>query len=191
MSPHDRTAALRAARRSDSDHKRQKVLAAVEALEAAGSGVTFAGVAAAAGVSRWLVYADGVRDHVEAARRRQAGGATSAPPAPPNKPRASPASLRADLAIARTQIAALRDERDKLRHRLRLQLGADIDGPDRVELIARVADLDAVNRQLVAERDARDSERRDAQRRVTELEDELTAVRESLRRIMRDKNRQR
>ena len=43
-----------------------------QALEAAGTPVTATAVATAAGVSTWLVYADGVREHVEAARRRQA-----------------------------------------------------------------------------------------------------------------------
>jgi hypothetical protein len=77
---------------------------------------------------------------------------------------------------------------DKLQQRLRLQLGSEIDGPQRAELIARVADLEAVNRRLVAERDARSSEDRVAKRRVRELEDELAAAREALRRMIRSEN---
>ena len=78
---------------------------------------------------------------------------TTAEQAPP-----APASLRADLALARDQIRRLRAERDQLRHRLRLQLGADIDGPDPAELITRVAELESQVRQLLAERDARATE---------------------------------
>ncbi|MGH9155364.1 MAG: hypothetical protein ACRD1K_05880, partial [Acidimicrobiales bacterium] len=59
----------------------------------------------------------------------------------------------------------------------------------RAELITRVADLEAVNHQLVAERDTRAVDDAAAQRRVLELEDELSAVRESLRSVIRDKNR--
>jgi hypothetical protein len=83
----------------------------------------------------------------------------------------------------------LRAERDQLRARLRLHLGAEIEGPDRAELITRVATLETVNRQLAAERDARTTEADHAQQRIHELHDDLTAARESLRRVIRSTNR--
>ena len=98
-------------------------------------------------------------------------------------------SLRTDLAIAREEIRRLRAERDRLAQRLRLQLGAEIEGPDKAQLITRVADLEAVNRQLVAERDARGAEIDASKRRIRGLEDDLSAARESLRRVIRDQNR--
>jgi Family of unknown function (DUF6262) len=180
--PPGRTAALAAARADDSRHKRQRALDALAQLEAAGETVKFPAVAKAAGVSTWLVYAPGVREHVEATRRRQTE--RSATP----KTNATPASLHVDLALAREEIKRLRTEHHKLQQRLRLQLGAEIDGPPRAELIARVADLEAVNRRLVAERDARSSQNRAAQRRLRELEDELAAAREGLRRMIRSEN---
>jgi hypothetical protein len=73
--------------------------------------------------------------------------------------------------------------------RLRLQLGAELEAPDRAHLTARVADLEAINRQLVAERDARATVADTAKSRVTELEDELSAARESLRRVIKAQNR--
>jgi hypothetical protein len=187
----DRTAALRAARAKDSQDKRRRVLAAVQALETAGAPVTAAAVATTAGVSSWLVHADGVREHLDAARRRQAEhGTTPVPAVPPgNHAPVTPASLRTDLAIAREQIRLLRAERDKLRGRLRLQLGAEIEGPERSELITRVANLEAVGRQLAAERDARTAETNQAQRHVQELEDDLAAARDSLRQVIRSQNR--
>ena len=186
-----RARAMLAARAKASHDKRQRVLAAVQALEAAGTPVTQAAVATAAGVSTWLVYADGVREHVQAARQRQTQRGHAPEPAPPPA-RGEPvtqASLRADLAVARNEIRRLRAESDKLRGRLRLQLGAEIDGPDRADLIARLAALEAASRQFAAERDARAAEASHAQRRVRELEDELTAARESLRRAIRQANR--
>jgi len=180
-----------AARAKASHDKRHRVLTAVQALEAAGTPVTPAAVATAAGVSTWLVYADGVREHVQAARQRQTERGHAPEPAPPPA-RGEPvtqASLRADLAVARNEIRRLRAESDKLRGRLRLQLGAEIDGPDRADLIARLAALEAASRQFAAERDARAAEASHAQRRVRELEDELTAARESLRRAIRHANR--
>jgi hypothetical protein len=186
-----RTQAMLTARAKDSRDKRQRALAAIQALEAAGTPVTATAVATAAGVSTWLVYADGVRQHVQAARRRQAGrepGASTAAPPGRGEP-VSQASLRTDLAVARDEIRRLRAERDKLRARLRLQLGAEIEGPGRAELIARVAALEASCRQLAAERDARTAEASHTQRRIRELEDELTAAREGLRRVIRQANR--
>ncbi len=186
-----RARAMLAARAKASHDKRHRVLTAVQALEAAGTPVTPAAVATAAGVSTWLVYADGVREHVQAARQRQTERGHAPEPAPPPA-RGEPvtqASLRADLAVARNEIRRLRAESDKLRGRLRLQLGAEIDGPDRADLIARLAALEAASRQFAAERDARAAEASHAQRRVRELEDELTAARESLRRAIRHANR--
>ncbi len=185
-----RTQAMLAARAKDSQDKRQRALDAAQSLEAAGTPVTATAVATAAKVSTWLVYADGVREHIQAARRRQAERETAAIPAAPPARRepVTPASLRTDLAVARDEIRRLRAERDKLRGRLRLQLGAEIDGPSRAELIPRIATLEAAVRQLAAERDARAAEATHAQQHIRDLEDELTAARESLRRVIRQAN---
>jgi len=186
-----RAAALKAARAKDSQHKRKRTLAVLHDLEATGTAITFAAVAKAAGVSTWLVYADGIREHIHAARHRQSNDhqrGTGTPTAPATQPATSD-SLRTDLAIAREQIKTLRAERDKLQQRLRLQLGAELEAPDRAHLTTRVADLETINRQLVAERDARAVEADAAKRRVTELEDELSAARESLRRVIKAQNR--
>jgi hypothetical protein len=189
----DRTAALKAARAKDSNDKRRRVLQTVKAMESAGQPITAAAVATAAGVSTWLVYAEGIREHLDAARARQHQAVDVAPP-PAAGPRTgqqpvTAAGLRTDLAVARHEIHRLRTDLDKLRGRLRLQLGAEIEQPDRAELIARVAALEAANRQFLAERDASAAQADTAQRRVEQLEDELTAARESLRRVIRDTNR--
>lgn len=182
----DRTAALKAARAKDSTDKRGRVLAA---LQTSAQPITAAAVAAAAGVSTWLVYADGIREHFQAARQHQAtAGTPTGNPGPDPQP-ATPASLRTDLAIARSEIHRLRTDLGKMRERLRRQLGAEIEQPDRAELIARLAALESANQQFLAERDARAHEADTAQRRVSELEDELTAARESLRRVIRSTNR--
>ena len=46
-----RVAALKTARAKDSERKRQRVLAALEAMEASGAAITFTAVANVAGVS--------------------------------------------------------------------------------------------------------------------------------------------
>jgi len=184
-----RAAALKAARTKDSELKRRRTLAALEALEASAESITFTAVAKAAGVSTWLVYAEGIREHIDAARHRQAHHGAAPAPTPSAQRTTTSDSLRTDLAIAQEQIKTLRAERDKLQQRLRLQLGAELEAPDRAHLTARVADLEAINRQLVAERDARAIEADTAKSRVTELEDELSAARESLRRVIKAQNR--
>lgn len=137
-------------------------------------------------MSTWLVYAPGVREHIDAARQRQTTQAIT--PAAVTQPPATPAGLRADLALARQEIKQLRTERDKLHHRLRLQLGAEIHGPHHADLIARLADLETANRQLIAERDARTAEAATATRRAQDLDNDLNAARESLRRMIRAEN---
>jgi chromosome segregation ATPase len=184
-----RAAALKVARAKDSELKRRRALAALEALEASGASITFTAVAKAAGVSTWLVYAEGIREHIDAARHRQAHHGAAPAPSPSAKRTTTSDSLRTDLAIAQEQIKTLRAERDKLQQRLRLQLGAELEAPDRAHLTARVADLETINRQLFAERDARATEADTANSRVTELEDELSAARESLRRVIKAQNR--
>ena len=189
----DRTAALKAARAKDSNDKRRRVLQTVKAMESAGQPITASAVAATAGVSTWLVYADGIREHLDAARARQRQAVDVAPPLAAGPRTAqqpvTAAGLRTDLAVARREIHRLRTDLDKLRGRLRLQLGAEIEQPDRAKLIARVAALEAANRQFLAERDARATEADTAQRRAEQLEDELTAAREGLRRLIRATNR--
>ncbi|MEU5200411.1 hypothetical protein AB0G86_41285 [Streptomyces scabiei] len=63
---------LRDDRQKDSRTKRARVLSVVDQLIADEEPVTFTGVAR---VSHWLVYADGVREHIEAARQRQSRAA--------------------------------------------------------------------------------------------------------------------
>jgi hypothetical protein len=185
----DRTAGLRAARRQDSTDKRQRARDAIAALEAAGTPITAAAVASTAGVSTWLIYSSGLREHLDGARRRQRRRTVNPVAAATEQAQPAPASLHTDLALARDQIRRLRAERDQLRHRLRLQLGAELDGPDRGELITRLADMENLTRQLLAERDTRAAEANTAQQRITELEDDLTAARDSLRQVIKSQNR--
>lgn len=187
--PNARVAVLRRAREKASKDKRARALVAIEALEAQGAPISFAAVAAAAGVSRSLVYSQGVRDRVEAARARQNESGRPATAVRSDKHPVTHESLRTDLAIAREEIRRLRAAETALTARLRLQLGAEIEAPERAKLVSRVADLEAANRQLVAERDARTLETVAVGRRITELEDELSAARESLRRVIREQNR--
>ncbi|WP_409474684.1 DUF6262 family protein [Streptomyces sp. HC307] len=114
MNPNGNPTPLAQARRRDSIAKRLRVLTAIERLERDGEPITHTAVARTAGVSTWLTYAEGVREHIHAAQARQNSGPTTSHPRGP----LSPAALRTDLELARREITTLREERDRLRTRV-------------------------------------------------------------------------
>jgi hypothetical protein len=121
--PRTPTEVLKDARRRDSHQKRARVFAAADEIKHTETLITFALIARAAQVSTWLVYADGVREYIEAARDYQA--------AQPHRQqlagtRASEANLRTDLELARQDNRTLRAEIARLTHALREQLGQQL-----------------------------------------------------------------
>jgi chromosome segregation ATPase len=176
---------LRESRRRDSRQKRQRVRTTVDDMLSSGDPVTFAAVARAAKVSTWLVYAEGVREHVEAAIKRQ-----TAQPVTDRKAGLTPsmASLQTDLELARAQIKELRSERDKLRDHIRIQLGQQLEQISSKTLIERVDELTQHNRQLADHAAQSDAENERLRDRVTELEEDLAAARTSLRRVIKAGN---
>jgi hypothetical protein len=185
MSPKSPAEVLAAARRADSLRKRQSVLDALQTMIAEGERITFKAVARKAGVSTWLVYAEGVREHIDSAIRKQ----EHAPVAAQQDGRqASSASLKADLAIAREEIAALRSERDRLRDAVRQQLGQQLDQVSNRHLVDRITELTEACRGLEQTRDRALAEAEALRLQVTTLDADLTAVRTSLRRMIREEN---
>ncbi|MEU9606351.1 DUF6262 family protein [Streptomyces sp. NPDC048057] len=177
---------LREARQRDSQAKRARVLAAVDDLKAKGEKITFLAVARAAGVSNWLVYSEGVREHIEKAmkgqsaaerRTRQSGKTASA------------ASLATDLALAREENKALRQERDRLKAAVQRGLGAQLDQSGTKELNQRVSELLAASERLAAERDEARGERDALRAKLAETEEDLAAAREAGKRMLRQINR--
>jgi chromosome segregation ATPase len=129
---------LREARKSDSVAKRSRVLAVIDEMKARDEPITFLGVAKAARVSNWLVYAEGVREHVEAARKGQAGRQARSQQAGTT---ASAASLATDLEITRAELRRTRDERDRLKDKVQRGLGHQVAQAGTTELAARIKDL--------------------------------------------------
>jgi chromosome segregation ATPase len=176
---------LREARRKDSRDKRAKVVAVVDAMLTRGDPITFTGVARAAGVSSWLVYADGVREHIETARTRQqrqsardmqthsSGGV---------------ASLHTDLELTRADNARLRTELSQVRAAVQRQLGQQLDQLGAADLTVRVEELARQNRELRSEVDGLQQANRDLEHRLTQTAEDLNAARTSLRRMIRFEN---
>ncbi|RZU16873.1 DUF6262 family protein [Streptomyces sp. BK239] len=181
-----RAAALKAARERDSQNKRRRALEVLDSLQRTGTKITFARVAKEAGVSNWLAYSPGLREPIEAARRRQEelGIEATADVVPPQS-RVSNASLKTDLALAQQQIKELREERNRLRERLRLQLGTELSYTDTSELAGRVDEMSRANVALTKELQQAQADNKALRATIQDLEDDLTATRQSLRKMMR------
>ncbi|KOV80992.1 hypothetical protein ADL01_11685 [Streptomyces sp. NRRL WC-3618] len=176
---------LRASRVKDSEDKTSRALDAVDGLLRSGRRITVAQVARDAAVSTWFIYNQpqvhqAVQDGIVAQREhvRQESPV-------PDARQVSAAGLRTDLALAREEIKDLKKERDRLRDRLRLSLGAELDEVNRNELIQRVQQLDQRNTALNQELSAAKVQIAALEGRLREAEDDLTAARAGLRRAMR------
>lgn len=176
---------LQAARAQDSAAKIDRSLKVIHDLLASGQRITFARVAREASVSTWFVYNQlKVREAVRTAMHEQHEHKGKTSPSSSTQ-QVSPVGLHTELAIAREEIKDLKKERDRLRERVRLSLGAELDDVDRHQLVERLQQLKQQNAELNREL----SEARDGltslKRKLQESEDDLTAARATLRRAMR------
>jgi hypothetical protein len=178
-------ATLAQARRRNSLDKRQRTLTALAALEHDGTKITFTAVARAAAVSTWLTYTPGIREHIEAAQRRQHAAAT---PDQHTEPRTAAAALRIELDLARQETRQLRADRDRLNTAVRHQLGQQLDALADSDLAARVDELTQTNQQLADQLRQAAAENTTLRERLTIAEADLTAARTSLRRMIRTEN---
>ena len=179
---------LREARRKDSRVKRAKVVAVVDAMLTSGDLITFTAVARAAGVSSWLVYAAGMREHIEEARTRQQRQPARATQV---RPPVGAASLHTELALTRADNARLRAELAKARTAVQRQLGQQLEQLGSADLTTGMNDLTQQNRALRSEVDGLKQVNKNLERRVSETGDDLTATRTSLRRMIRSENQRR
>jgi len=178
---------LREARRTDSERKRNNVFRTVDQVKRDGVEITFAAVARTAKVSSWVVYADGVREYIEAARSAQA--------TEPAKTKqlgrtATEASLRTDLELARQDNRALRGEVARLKKILREQLGEQLDATSSETLRQRVDHLTEANNRYREENLQLRAELAQAHDQLGTTEDDLAAARESLRRMIKEQSQQ-
>lgn len=154
---------LRESRRRDSRDKRARVLHTLDGLLARGEPVTFTAVAKAAGVSNWLVYAPGVREHIEAARIQQArtsgGEARSS---------SGVKSTRTDLEVLRADNQRLRGQVGDLKDALQCQLGRQLDQLQATDLTKRIGELTAQNQEMNSQLTQLQHEKQELERRLAE-----------------------
>lgn len=181
-----RTERLVATRRRAAAEKQARALAIVERLLARGEHVSFVDVHRAAGVSTWFVYNNpAVRNAIERAIRHQralpaAGRTTSA------DDRSLP-GLRTELAHARCEIRDLRDERDRLRTRLRRDLGDHVDALTKRDVLERVRALELETEQLRSTLRAATDELATKTRDLDQALADLEGTRLAIRQMMRDR----
>jgi hypothetical protein len=111
-----------AAARRRAERTRQRAIAALRRMDAAGAPITFDTLAREADVSRsWLYTQPDLRAHIEwlRERHRPARSATVVP----DRQRASDASLRRRLEAVNAEIRRLREENRRLREQLAWALG--------------------------------------------------------------------
>ncbi|MFE3758871.1 DUF6262 family protein [Nocardia tengchongensis] len=178
----ERTSRLIAARRRDSTVKQDRALAAVTDLLTTGQRVTISEVARRAGVSTWFIYnTAAVRTTVDQAVTQQAAG-----PRPPRPAASAPGAegLRTELSLAREEIRALRAERDTLTKKVALLLGGQLEQIPHERLVARIHELESTAADLRSQADAELQRADKATDRATALDEELTAARAVLKRMI-------
>lgn len=175
---------LRAARQKDSRDKRSRVLSVVDQLLAANEPVTFTGVARAANVSHWLVYADGVREHIEAARRRQTRTAATDARADAT----APPGWKVEQQLLQHDNRRLREEVERLKAAVRRSLGQQLDQFGAADLGTRVDELTADNQRLQDELDKAQVLITDLTGQLNEAHDDVAAARASIRQLIRAEN---
>jgi uncharacterized coiled-coil protein SlyX len=172
--------AMVAQRRLDSQLKRQRVIAAVDAHLAAGRELSISALARQAGVSRKFIYA---HPDLRAQIEQRAGQATQADTSRAVADgRVTIASLRADAANAKAQNGRLREQVRALEERLSAMLGRQI-----------ASEIDPAGCEPA---DQLRAQLQTAEARVFELEEtladaheELDAVREINRELLAGQNR--
>lgn len=181
----ERIERLRRVRAQDSVDKTKRSLESIVALQCEGTRVSFASVARRALVSTWLVYNQpAVAAAIRTAIAEQSERGLEIAKAPQGH-RVSPAALQAELAFARAELATARLERDGLRKRVALTLGAAIDSGSIDGLQARIRELEAISNLQAGEVIAANRRASELSRQLQETEDQLIAARAGLRRSIR------
>ncbi|MFZ4190804.1 tyrosine-type recombinase/integrase [Streptomyces pseudogriseolus] len=110
------------------------------------------------------------------------------PSPPPARTRSTTATLPTELELARQEIRALREDRDRMRQAIQHQLGQQLDALDTGHLTERVNELTRTNQRLEDSLQQATDDNHQLHARVRTLETDLAAARTSLRRMIREEN---
>ncbi len=170
-----RTTAMRQGRQADSVRRRQRVLAALDRATSAGTEISAAGIARAAGVDRSFLYRH--RDLLDQIHAREA---TAAPETGPG-PAVTRASLQADLLAAGERATRLNSRVQQLEKRLSEALG---ENAWRESGLGTPTDIDALNLKITH----LEQQAIDLRLQLDEREQDLAAARSANRELMAQLN---
>ncbi len=138
--PADNTHHLRAAAQRRTEQTRRRAVAALRRMDTLGTPITLDGLARQAGVSRsWLYTQHDLRTDIERLRRRHQPATTVA--VPPERQRATDASLLRRLQAATDRIYRLEHDNQQLRDALAHALGEH----RTAEILGRTSSRDTPN----------------------------------------------
>lgn len=140
-------------------------------------------------VSTWLTFSQyQVQTDIQTAIADQLEHGVTAT-ATPGRERVSPSSLQAELALMRHELTQTRLDLDRLRSKVQLAPGAELDEVTRHQLVDRLQQLERdYDRCSEAAREAHETIEA-LQTRLATTEGELLAARTSLRRLIKSENR--
>ena len=186
----DNSAALRKARQADGRLKRQAAIEAIEAIENAGSPISFPVVARHAGVSVSFLYANrDLAGRIATARDRQHQAGQDRAWQLPARSLVTEASLRVELANAKEHLRRLTEEIAALRHRLARHLGAEADIARGLALAPALDELEQRASELEAENHLQRQHIDRLETNARELTETLEAARAMNRELMTELNR--
>lgn len=172
----NKTAAMAAGRRADSQRRRERVAHAIAQAAANGTPIGISAIARAAGVDRSFLYRAQHRDLLDALHT-----AAHAPTGAGDMPAASRASLQADLANSQDRCKRLAEHIALLEKRLSTLMGEHAWNQSG---LGAAVDLDELRTQIHRLEQA-NTELRD---KVEDLEDELEAARAANRELIAQNN---
>ena len=184
-----RTARLIAAKKADSQRRREAVLKAIAAHTKAGQSITTAGIARSAGVSTWLIYnvpdlLDAVRSAAAQSHTKDDAGGISTGSAPTIN------GLHNEMSLLNGRLTKATAERDQLKKALKTKLGAQLELETTGELKTRIGLLE---RSLERARlDLEDSQSRNSLLRddLENAQDELRAARRINQMLIKENSQQ-
>ncbi|MGW0578015.1 DUF6262 family protein [Streptomyces sp. NPDC002920] len=179
-----RVARLRRARQTDSVTKTTRARGVIRDLLKAGQRITFARVAREANVSTWFVYnKPEVKTAILDAMNDQTRHGAEAAATP--RSQRTPIGLHTDLAFAREEIQDLKRERDTLKQRVQLALGAEIDNVSHAGFVSRIQDLERQNQMLARDLAHARASAGQLAKQQAESEETITSLRLALRKAIR------
>lgn len=137
-------------------------------------------------MSQGLVHSTDIKPAiVEAIDHQRIHGARPVDPTARIRSSVTPASLKADLALARAEIVSLRQSQREMQERIQRSLGAELHSLGQHDALSRIDDLEQSNRTLLATHDRLATQLEQETQTNANLQEEITSLRSAYSKLMR------